>query len=73
VNSFRQNLQTEYVTRLIGIREGDDYDYASKSIALFQLRNIEGMLGRKRGGDLETRAHTQNLLYMIERLLEGDV
>jgi hypothetical protein len=73
VNTFRQNLQTEYVKRLIAIVSADeDYDHPSKAMALYQIRDIERSLRRKRGGNIETQAHTQNLLYLIERLLEGD-
>lgn len=74
VNTFRQNLQTEYVHKLIAIVEDeDDYAHTSRSMALFQIQEIERLLSRKRGGNLETRAHTQSLLYLIERLLEGNV
>ncbi len=74
VNTFRQNLQTEYVKRLLEIvTDEDDYDHTSRSMALYQVREIERLLSRKRGGNLETRAHTQNILYLIERLLEGNV
>jgi hypothetical protein len=31
------------------------------------------MLSPKRGGNTETRAHTQNLLFLIERLLERNI
>jgi len=73
VNSFRQNVQIEYVTRLIEIvSDEDSYDYASKSMALYQVRSIERSLRRKRGGDLSTQAHTQNLLFMIDRLMNND-
>ncbi|MDH3418743.1 MAG: zinc-dependent metalloprotease [Gammaproteobacteria bacterium] len=73
VNTFRQNLQTEYVQRLIGVvADENDYDHTSKSMALYQVREIERLLNRKRGGSLETRAHTQRILYLIERLLEGN-
>jgi hypothetical protein len=73
VNTFRQNLQTEYVRRLIAIvADEDDYDHTSRSMALFQVQEIERRLSRKRGGNLETRAHTQSILYLIERLLEGN-
>ena len=74
VNTFRQNLQTEYVKRLIEIvTDEDDYDHVSRSAALYQVHEIERLLRRKRGGNLETRAHTQNILYLIERLNEGNV
>jgi len=74
VNTFRQNLQTEYVERLVSIVDDEgDYDHTSKSMALYQVREIERMLGRKRGGNVETQAHTQNILYLIERLLQANV
>jgi hypothetical protein len=73
VNSFRQNLQTEYLKRLIEIvADGDDYDHASRAIALYQVRQVERSLQRKRGGSVATQAHTQNLLFLINRLLEAD-
>ena len=73
VNTFRQNLQTEYVQRLIGVvADENDYDHTSKSMALYQVQEIERLLNRKRGGSVETRAHTQRILYLIERLLEGN-
>ena len=71
VSTFRQNIQLEYVTRLIRIIDNDDYDYPSQSMVLYQLREIEDMLSSKRRGNTETRAHTENILYVIERALEG--
>lgn len=71
VSTFRQNLQLEYVSRLIDIVTGnEDYDYPSQSIALYHLRTIEKMMGGKRRGNIETRAHTANILYVIRRALE---
>ena len=72
VNTFRQNLQIEYVSRLIEIVTGDDHDYPSQSMALYQLRDIERMLRGKRRGNVETRAHTGNVRYIIQRALEGE-
>ena len=72
VNTFRQNLQIEYVSRLTDIVAGDDHDYPSQSMALYQLRDIERMLRNKRRGNVETRAHTANILYLIEQALEGE-
>ena len=71
VNTFRQNLQVEYATRLTDIVTENDHDHPSQSMALYQLREIERMLRGKRGGNVETRAHTQNLLYIIRRALEN--
>ena len=72
VNTFRQNLQIEYVSRLIEIVTEDDHDYPSQSMALYQLRDIERMLRGKRRGNVETRAHTGNVQYIIQRALEDE-
>ena len=72
VNTFRQNLQVEYVSRLTEVVTDNDHDYPSQSMALYQLREIERMLGGKRSGNVETRAHTRNILYIIRRALEDD-
>jgi len=73
VNTFRQNLQLEYVSKLIDVvSDDDDYDYPSQSIALYHLRTIEEMMDGKRRGDIETQAHTDNVLYVIRRALEGE-
>ena len=72
VNTFRQNLQIEYVSRLTDIVTGDDHDYPSQSMSLYQLRNIERMLRGKRSGNVETRAHTGNVLYIIRQALEDN-
>ena len=72
VSTFRQNLQLEFVNRLIRILDNDDYDYPSQSMALYQLREIEDMLSGKRRGNTETQAHTQNILYVIERALNNE-
>jgi hypothetical protein len=71
VDTFRQNLQTEYLQRLIAAVEDDDaYDYAARSMALYQIRGLERQLRRKRGGNVETQAHTQNLIFLIDRILD---
>ena len=72
VNTFRQNLQTEYVSTLIDIISGSEHDYPSKSMALYQIRNIERILSNKRRGNIETRAHTGNILYIIQKALDKE-
>jgi hypothetical protein len=72
VNSFRQNLQMEYVTRLAGMVKGEGraaYHTPAQSLALYQLTGIRDMLNKRRGGNTATRAHTQHLLLTIERAL----
>lgn len=74
VNTFRQNLQIAYVTRLLDIiaNEGSmKYDIPSQSAALYYVRQIESQLKAKRSGNAETRAHTQHVLLLIDKALNG--
>jgi len=76
VNSFRQNLQMEYVNRLAGMVRGEGrkaYHTPAQSLALYQLTNIQDLLGKRRGGNTATQAHTQHVLLTIERALSDDV
>ena len=75
VNTFRQNIQMEYVNRLAAIvnpvtRTG--YDYPSQSAALASLRSIQSKLARKSGANAETMAHTRNVLFTIQKALKTD-
>ncbi len=73
VNTYRQNLQLEYVNRLVAMVSGDtkaQFDHVSQSTALHNLRQIESTLKGNRGVDAETRAHRANILYTIERGLD---
>ena len=75
VNTYRQNLQLEYVNRLVAMVSGDtkaQFDYVSQSTALHNLRQIESTLKGNRGVDAETRAHRANILYTIRRGLDTD-
>ena len=73
VNTFRQNLQLEYVHRLLTIVESDGesgYDHVSRSMALNRLRWIESELSRSPSTGLETTAHREHVLYRISRGLD---
>jgi hypothetical protein len=73
VNTFRQNLQMDYVQRLAAMVRDETragFDTPSQSMAMYQLTNIRKNLGKRRGMDDETRAHTQNLVLIIDRALE---
>jgi hypothetical protein len=85
VSTFRQNLQLEYVNRLIGIvgtvitapsptaePAPAQYGYPSQSAALASLRSIQSKLAGKTGVNAETAAHTQNVLFRIEKALKTD-
>jgi hypothetical protein len=75
VNTYRQNLQMEYVNRLVAMVSGEtkaQFDYLSQSAALQNLREIEGAMTANRGSDAETRAHRSNILYTIKRGLDTE-
>jgi hypothetical protein len=72
VNTFRQNLQVEYVERLLAVvKPGAEnrYDHLAQSMALDRLRWIEAAL--ERGADTETTAHREHIRYRIEHELDG--
>ncbi len=73
VNTFRQNLQLEYVNRLIAIAGPDGnskYDYPARSAALYNLNTIKKTLMERPAGLEETTAHTEHVLFTIRRALE---
>jgi hypothetical protein len=73
VNTYRQNLQLEFVGRIASIiREAGKarFDNPSRSSALYQLTRVQGLLEQKNADDLETKAHTQNVILTIKRALD---
>ncbi|MGK2961183.1 MAG: zinc-dependent metalloprotease, partial [Gemmatimonadaceae bacterium] len=73
VNTFRQNLQLEYVNRLAGMINAPTsapYDHISQSAALASLRSIQSKLSGKSGMNAETAAHTRNVLFTIQKALK---
>jgi hypothetical protein len=71
VNSVRQNLQKDYVDRLAKMSK-EGYDTPSQSMAIYTLNAIGDQLDKRRGGDVATQAHVQNLKLTIERALSTD-
>ena len=69
VNSQRQNLQMEYVSRLAKMVKGG-YDTPSQSMAVYTLNAIDDLLDSRRSGNVSTQAHTQNLKLTIDRALD---
>jgi hypothetical protein len=75
VNTFRQNLQMEYVNRMLAIVSPgtkNSYSYVSQSAALASLRSIQSKLEGKSGVNAETSAHTKNVLFTIENGLKAN-
>lgn len=72
VNTFRQNLQIEYVKRLIGII-GPKSSHANmaKSMALYNLKAVK-RIASNTSGNISTKAHRQHLALLIDQALDSD-
>ncbi len=72
VNTFRQNLQLEYVNQVSGMINGPtakNYDYVSQSAAVATLKKIQAQAATP-SGDAETRAHRQHLSLVVSQALD---
>lgn len=84
VNTYQQNLQIEYVNRLLSVAKGMgvpprptpfggsgpiEYDSVARSAALASLMRIKQSL-RRPSGDAETRAHQEHILFLIRKFEE---
>jgi len=68
VNTFRQNLQIEYVNALKDIATGSGnkkYDHMARSSALYNLNYIKAKAASSTG-DLATKAHKEHIRILIE-------
>ena len=73
VNSFRQNLQAEYVKRLAAMITPDNaggYDQPSRAMALYTLQALRSDLRGQRRGDIATKAHRAALVHTIDKALD---
>lgn len=73
VNLHRQNLQVEYVHRLIGIMNSKgegSYDYISKTAAFDNLVQIRKRISKRYGFSAETQAHRRFLTHQINMALD---
>jgi hypothetical protein len=72
INSYRRNLQVEYVERLIkgaGLDGSSPYDNNAKAVALYELKRVEDMADNSRGNNA-SKIHKQFIENMIERALD---
>ena len=71
VSSIRQNLQEEYVSRLLSIVDTKSaYAYTSKSAAFGEVKRILDWMNAYSGGDAATKAHRAHLAFVINKALE---
>lgn len=72
VNTFRQNLQIEYVKELSSIasfnKPNASYDNIAKSAVIGQLKNIKQMVAAP-GANAEVKAHREHILLLIDDAL----
>jgi hypothetical protein len=69
VNTRRQNLQIEYVNRLVaisGLKAKSSYDHLSQSAALYQLQNIKRLMAGGKRSNHETKAHRAHVSHLID-------
>lgn len=68
VNTYRQNLQINYVNRLIAIMQSDKvYDNISRSMAVLELKRIEQGMKVADVSEKLTRAHREHIKLLIEQ------
>ena len=78
VNPVRQNLQTEYLLRLIDMADlnpnpavRSKVHYAARAMALYQLRTIHKFLAKTVAADISTKAHRDYILYKVSHTLNN--
>ena len=72
INSFRQNLQAVYTKRLVSMiygRASNRFSVASKSMAIYNLKNIKTWVSNGKG-DLATKAHKNHLKILITNAMK---
>jgi hypothetical protein len=76
VSPVRQNLQIDYVRRLVNVavpKETSGTDYVSRSAALAQLKSIRRMASQPNpAASSETTAHREHIALLIDKALSKD-
>ena len=75
VNSFRRNLQVEYVDRLamMASEEGaSKYHSTAQALAVLTLSELREQLSNKRRGDRVSQAHDKLLVMNIDRAMDNE-
>ena len=73
VNTFRQNLQAEYVNRLItiaGLQKESSYDYLSQASALKNLKDVLKLISKRSRPNSATNIHRDFLEHKILTALD---
>lgn len=70
LSTMRQNLQLDYVERLLGMVKNRGYQSAVQSVALFELKALEKKLREAPAATEANQPHLTHLLYKIEQGLD---
>ena len=71
IPEYKQNLQEEYVSRLLSIVDTKSaHAYTSKSAAFGEVKRILDWMNAYSGGDAATKAHRAHLAFVINKALE---
>jgi hypothetical protein len=72
VNTFRQQLQLEYVHMLDKTLNTSSTDYIAQSAALYQLNDIKSKMARAKSPDASTRAHREHVVFAIDKIMDKE-
>ena len=75
VSSFRQNLQREYVDRLIviaGLQKESNDDHLSQAASMHQLKDILKLVSKRSKTNDETNIHREFLAYKISAAFDSN-
>ena len=76
VNSIRQNLQIDYVKRLISAWSGPaskNHGHITRTAIFSQLNSIKSRVGYHPRLNSETKAHREHLRFLVDQALAMDV
>jgi hypothetical protein len=72
VNTVRQNLQVEYLNRLLSIvSSGQKYNQVVKGAVFGEIQKIK-KIALTPSGDAATKSHRAYMLYLIDATLKKD-
>ena len=75
VNTFRQNLQTEYTQRLINVMKPEKtsiYGHHAQAAAFKNLNDIKNFVRKQTGVSSATKTHRMYIDHLVQKALDGE-
>ena len=75
VNTFRQNLQTEYTQRLINVMKPEKtiiYGHHAQAAAFKNLNDIKNFVRKQSGVSSATKTHRMYIDHLVQKALDGE-